>query len=74
MFKKVIRIGLITAAALRPAKPVPSPAPIPARKVTIIVISIFISKAYFSHIVINYFSFMKYSYNNTPFQQIYNNI
>ena len=30
-------MGLMTAAALRPAKPVPSPAPIPARKVTMIV-------------------------------------
>ena len=30
-------IGLITAAALIPANPVPRPAPIPAKKVTIIV-------------------------------------
>ena len=33
--RKVISIGLITAAALIPAKPVPSPAPIPAIKHTI---------------------------------------
>lgn len=38
--KKVMSIGLITAAALIPAKPVPSPAPIPAKKVTRIVIRI----------------------------------
>jgi hypothetical protein len=30
--RKVISIGLITAAALIPANPVPSPAPIPAIK------------------------------------------
>ena len=30
----VISIGLITAAALIPAKPVPSPAPMPAKNVT----------------------------------------
>lgn len=35
-------IGLITAAALMPAKPVPSPAPIPAKNVTIIVSNNFI--------------------------------
>ena len=35
--KNVISIGLITAAALMPANPVPRPAPIPAKKVTIIV-------------------------------------
>jgi hypothetical protein len=33
-------IGLITAAALIPAKPVPRPAPIPAKNVTKIVINI----------------------------------
>ena len=33
----MISIGLITAAALIPAKPVPRPAPIPAKKVTIII-------------------------------------
>ena len=36
-------IGLMTAAALMPAKPVPSPAPIPAKNVTSTVINIFIS-------------------------------
>ena len=30
--RNVISIGLMTAAALIPAKPVPSPAPIPAKK------------------------------------------
>ena len=36
--RNVVSIGVITAAALIPAKPVPSPAPIPAKNVTIIVI------------------------------------
>ena len=36
--RNVTSIGVITAAALIPAKPVPRPAPIPARKQTIIVI------------------------------------
>ena len=35
-------IGLITAAALIPANPVPSPAPIPAKNVTIIINIVFI--------------------------------
>ena len=35
-------IGLMTAAALMPAKPVPRPAPIPAKKVTMMVNSRFI--------------------------------
>ena len=35
-------IGLMTAAALIPAKPVPRPAPIPAKKVTTIVNNTFI--------------------------------
>ena len=30
--RKVISMGLMTAAALIPAKPVPNPAPIPAKK------------------------------------------
>ena len=41
--RKVMSIGLMTAAALMPAKPVPSPAPIPAKNVTSTVINIFIS-------------------------------
>ena len=32
--RNVISMGLMTAAALIPAKPVPSPAPIPAKNVT----------------------------------------
>ena len=40
--RNVISIGLITAAALIPAKPVPSPAPIPAKNVTRIVNNTFI--------------------------------
>ena len=35
--RKVTSIGVITAAALIPAKPVPRPAPMPAKKVTIMV-------------------------------------
>ena len=38
----LISIGLITAAALIPANPVPSPAPIPAKNVTIIINIVFI--------------------------------
>ena len=34
MCKKVMSMGLMTAAALMPAKPVPRPAPMPAKKVT----------------------------------------
>ena len=34
ILRNVINIGLITAAALIPANPVPSPAPIPAKNVT----------------------------------------
>lgn len=34
MSRKVMSMGLITAAALMPAKPVPRPAPMPAKKVT----------------------------------------
>ena len=34
MPKKVMSMGLMTAAALMPAKPVPSPAPMPAIKQT----------------------------------------
>ena len=37
-----IGIGLITAAALIPANPVPSPSPIPAKNVTIIINIVFI--------------------------------
>ena len=46
-------MGLMTAAALMPAKPVPSPAPIPAKKVTKIVIKIFIIFSYsgITHVV-----------------------
>ena len=40
--KKVMSIGLITAAALSPAKPVPRPAPIPAKNVTTIVTNVII--------------------------------
>ena len=39
MPRNVMSIGLMTAAALIPAKPVPSPAPTPAKNVTIIVVS-----------------------------------
>mgnify|MGYP004463556299 CR=1 FL=1 len=42
-------MGLMTAAALMPAKPVPSPAPIPAKKVTKMVIKIFIIFLVFRH-------------------------
>ena len=34
MCRKVMSMGLMTAAALIPAKPVPRPAPMPAKKVT----------------------------------------
>ena len=43
MCRKVMRMGLMTAAALMPAKPVPSPAPMPAKNVTITVKSRVIS-------------------------------
>ena len=43
MLRNVINIGLITAAALIPAKPVPSPAPRPARKHMISLYIIFYS-------------------------------
>ena len=39
MPRNVMSIGLMTAAALIPAKPVPSPAPTPAKNVTNIVVS-----------------------------------
>ena len=38
MPRKVMSMGLMTAAALIPAKPVPRPAPIPAKKQTSTVI------------------------------------
>ena len=41
--KKVTSIGVITAAALMPAKPVPSPAPMPAKRHTNTVITYCIS-------------------------------
>ena len=43
MCRKVMSMGLMTAAALMPAKPVPSPAPMPAKNVTITVKSRVIS-------------------------------
>ncbi len=44
--KNVTNIGVMTAAALIPAKPVPRPAPIPAKKVTRIVIKNFIQPTF----------------------------
>ena len=44
-------MGLITAAALMPANPVPSPAPIPAKKVTRIVMRICILFLSFQDII-----------------------
>ena len=49
--KNVISIGLMTAAALMPAKPVPKPAPSPARKHTIITLSKYIAAPSFILII-----------------------
>ena len=54
IFKNVTSIGVITAAALIPANPVPSPAPIPARNVTSTIHNIDIF--YFSSIFSIFFS------------------
>ena len=50
MPRNVMSMGLMTAAALMPAKPVPSPAPMPAKKVT-------------ASVVMN---FMRYSSDGRP--------